>query len=211
MQSRNWRWGEALRWGRPILPGLHLTTSHLTSLLLLIWLLIFQMMWPSHSQLWLHIRITCKAFNLKNFFPIKYSIHIHWYELGRHGSPLQCSCSRDPMDRGAYRLRTTGSKESGTAEQLSMHTQSGTSKRTHFYFCSFYRGTLFIIKHFQIHKSRVNNVISFYVSITQLPQLSVFYQSCIINSLWSVFKSTFSSTSGNAKHNHLLLSCWKKN
>lgn len=56
----------------------------------------------------------------------------------------------------------------------------------------------------------MNNVISFCVSITQLPQLSVFYQSCIINSLWSVFKSTFSSTSGNAKHNHLLLSCWKK-
>ena len=146
------------------------------------------------------------------FVSIKYSIHIHSYELGGHGSPLQYSCLENPMDRGAWQATVPRVKKSQTQlKQLSMHTQSYTlwGKRTHFYFCSFYRVT-FYYRVFQICKSGVNNVINFYVSITQLPQLSVFYQSCIINSLGSVFKSTFSSTSGNAKHNHLLLSCWKK-
>ena len=128
---------------------------------------------------------------------------------GGNSNPLQYSYLENPMDRGAWQATVPRVKKSQTQlKQLSMHTQSYTlwGKRTHFYFCSFYRVT-FYYRVFQICKSGVNNVINFYVSITQLPQLSVFYQSCIINSLGSVFKSTFSSTSGNAKHNHLLLSC----
>ena len=27
---------------------------------------------------------------------------------GEHGNPLQCSCLENPMDRGAWRLQSTG-------------------------------------------------------------------------------------------------------
>ena len=45
-----------------------------------------------------------------------------WSPGGRNGNPLQYSCLRNPIDRGACRLQSMGSpKESDLTEWLSMH------------------------------------------------------------------------------------------
>ena len=46
---------------------------------------------------------------------------------GRNGSPLQCSCLENPMDRGAWWAIVYGIAKSDTVEQLSAH-------HTHIYF-----------------------------------------------------------------------------
>ena len=37
---------------------------------------------------------------------------------GEHGNPLQYSCLENPVDRGAWRLQSTGSQESNTTEAI---------------------------------------------------------------------------------------------
>ena len=44
-----------------------------------------------------------------------------------NGSPLQCSCLENPMDRGAWWANSPwGHKESDTTEQLSTHAKKST-------------------------------------------------------------------------------------
>ena len=40
---------------------------------------------------------------------------------GGHGSPLQCSCLGNPVDRGAWQATVRGIAESETTEQLDTH------------------------------------------------------------------------------------------
>ena len=42
---------------------------------------------------------------------------------GGHGNPQQCSCLKNPMDRGAWWAAVHGVAELGMMKRLSMHTQ----------------------------------------------------------------------------------------